>query len=133
VELAVAVVIGTAFAAIVTAFTTGIIEPIINSIGGKDAANGLGFHILGGNDSTFVNLGSVINAIITFAITAAVVYFIFVVPMNRINKQFSKNKEEELAAAPTDVELLIEIRDLLIAQNQGPTPVTVTETPNTPS
>ncbi|MTD12584.1 large conductance mechanosensitive channel protein MscL [Nakamurella sp. YIM 132087] len=129
VELAIAVVIGTAFTAIVAAFTSAIIQPIINSIGGQGAADGLGFRILSDNPDTFVNIGAVINAIITFLITAAVVYFIFVVPMNKINARFKKGKEETLAAAPTDVELLIEIRDLLKAQHDGPLPTTVKDSP----
>lgn len=119
IELAIAVVIGTAFTAIVAAFTSAIIEPIINSIGGKDAAEGLGFEIISGNPATFVNIGAVINAIITFLITAAVVYFIFVMPMNKLNQRFKKadGVEEEVAKAPTEIELLIEIRDLLKTQD----------------
>ncbi|MFC4002890.1 large-conductance mechanosensitive channel protein MscL [Prauserella oleivorans] len=115
VELAVAVVIGTAFTAIVTAFTNGLIKPLINTIGGSDAAKGLGFNILGGNDSTFLDFGSVINAAINFVIIAAVVYFILVLPMQKIQER-RKRGQEEGPAEPTDVELLQEIRDLLKEQ-----------------
>lgn len=118
IELAIAVVIGGAFTAIVGAFTSAIIEPLINSIGGKNAADGLGFRIFADNPETFVNIGAVINAIITFLITAAVVYFIFVVPMNRLNQRFKKPEvEEEVQKAPTEIDLLIEIRDLLKTQD----------------
>ncbi|MFF5992306.1 large-conductance mechanosensitive channel protein MscL [Prauserella flavalba] len=112
VELAVAVVIGTAFTAIVTAFTTGLIKPLINAIGGSDAANGLGFNVLSGNDSTFLDFGSVINAAINFLIIAAVVYFLLVLPMQKIQER-RKRGQEPGPAEPTDVELLTEIRDLL--------------------
>ena len=59
-ELAVAVIIGSAFTAIVTAFTEGIIEPLLASIGGSPDI-GLGFHIRQGQDATFVDIGSVLT------------------------------------------------------------------------
>lgn len=115
VELAIAVVIGSAFAALVTALTKGIISPVIALFGGN-SVNGLAVQLNSKNDATVVDLGAVITAAITFLITAAVVYFVFVVPMNRINSRLRRGKEEELEQAPTDVQLLIEIRDLLLAQ-----------------
>jgi len=116
VELAVAVVIGAAFTSIVTAFTTGLIKPLINAIGGSDAARGLGFNILGSNDATFMDIGGVINAVINFVIVAAIVYFAFVLPVKHIQER-RKRGEEAGPSEPTDVELLIEIRDLLSRQN----------------
>lgn len=118
VDLAVAVVIGTAFTAIVTAFTKGLIQPLINSLGGSNAANGLGFHVLASNPSTFMDFGSVINAAINFVIVAAVVYFLIVVPMNHV-KERRKRGQEAGPAEPTDVELLTEIRDLLRSQQDA--------------
>ena len=112
VDLAVAVVVGAAFTTIVTAFTTGLIKPLINAVGGSDAAKGLGFDILSANDATFMDFGSVINAAINFAIVAAVVYFAIVMPVKHIQER-RKRGEEPGPAEPTDVELLIEIRDLL--------------------
>jgi large conductance mechanosensitive channel len=115
IELSIAVVVGTAFTALVTAFTTNIINPIIAAAGGVEA-NGLGFHIWPGNDKTFVNVGAVITAFVTFLITAAVVYFIFVAPMNRINrvvKHRLATAEPEEEPVPADTALLAEIRDLL--------------------
>ncbi|MBN9621171.1 MAG: MscL family protein, partial [Actinobacteria bacterium] len=93
VDLAIAVVIGTAFAAVVSAFVSSIVTPIVNAAGGKNT-NGLGFSlkhtagvphgspqdVLG--KSTFINFSTIINAIIVFVITAAVVYFIFVLPLS---------------------------------------------------
>lgn len=117
VELAVAVVIGTAFTAIVTAVTESLIQPLINAIGGSDAAKGLGFNVLSENDSTFLNFGSVINAAINFLIIAAVVYFAFVLPIQKVQERRKRNQPEEVPE-PTDVELLSEIRDLL-RQQQG--------------
>ncbi|WP_236796548.1 large-conductance mechanosensitive channel protein MscL [Amycolatopsis sp. GM8] len=118
VDLAVAVVIGTAFTAIVTAFTNGLIKPLINAIGGTDAAKGLGFNVLGGNDSTFLDFGGVINAAINFVLIAAVVYFVIVLPVQHVQARRKKGKEAG-PAEPTDVELLTEIRDLLRERRDG--------------
>ncbi len=85
IELSIAVVVGTAFTALVSAFTSNIVNPILAAAGGVQT-QGLGFHIWPGNDKTFVNIGAVVTAFLTFLITAAVVYFIFVAPMNRINR-----------------------------------------------
>ncbi|WP_158842495.1 large-conductance mechanosensitive channel protein MscL [Saccharothrix deserti] len=114
IDLAVAVVIGAAFTAIVTAFTTSVIKPLINALGGTET-QGLGFEVVPGKESTFVDLSTLFNAIISFVITAAVVYFLFVLPMNKL-KERRKRGEEAGPAEPTDVELLKEIRDLLAAQ-----------------
>ncbi|WP_328604490.1 large-conductance mechanosensitive channel protein MscL [Amycolatopsis sp. NBC_00345] len=116
VDLAVAVVIGAAFTSIVTAFTTGLIKPLINAIGGSNAADGLGFRVLTANDKTFMDFGSVINAAINFVIVAAVVYFLIVLPVKHLQER-RKRGQEPGPAEPTDVELLIEIRDLLRAQS----------------
>ncbi|GAB3566102.1 large-conductance mechanosensitive channel protein MscL [Amycolatopsis endophytica] len=116
IELAVAVVIGTAFTAIVTAFTNGLIKPLINAIGGTEAAKGLGFNVLSANDSTFLDFGGVINAAINFLIVAAVVYFLLVLPMKKIQER-RKRGQEAGPSEPTDVELLTEIRDLLRQRN----------------
>ena len=123
IDLAVAVVIGAAFTALVTAVTTGLIQPVINMIFGL---MGIGADGVGGTVSIpggqTINLGLIITAIITFLITAAVVYFIFVAPMNAAKERFANPAEEELAE---ETELLREIRDLLKAQ--GPAAVDLTE------
>ena len=127
VDLAVAVVIGTAFTAIVTAFTTSIIKPLINVLGGAET-KGLGFSLRTSTpqltESTFIDISTLLNAIINFLIVAAVVYFVLVLPIKKIQERRKKG-EEPGPAEPTDVELLKEIRDLLAAQqNQQPTQIT---------
>ncbi|VXA96407.1 Large-conductance mechanosensitive channel [Arthrobacter sp. 9V] len=115
IELAIAVVIGSAFTALVTAFTTNIINPVIAAAGGMNA-DGLGFRIWENNPATLVNIGAVLTALVTFVITAAVVYFIFVAPMNKINslvKNRLSTEEPEEEPLPADTALLAEIRDLL--------------------
>ena len=125
VDLAVAVVIGTAFTAIVTAFTNGLIKPLINAIGGTDAARGLGFNVLGGNDSTFLDFGGVINSAINFVLIAAVVYFLIVLPVQKVQKRRRRGQEAG-PSEPTDVELLTEIRDLLRQQQNSQVKTTAT-------
>lgn len=117
VELAVAVVIGAAFTGLVTAFSTNIINPIIASIGGTDYA-GLGFEIISRNHNTFVDFGAVVTAILNFLIISAVIYFIFVAPMNKLNEVIAKRSKvaEEDKPVAVEVQLLTEIRDLLKAE-----------------
>jgi len=116
VDLAVAVVIGTAFVALVTAFTTYVVNPVIAAAGGSDSI-GLGFYLREDNAATFVDIGAFITAIITFAITAAVVYFVVVVPMKRVTDRFAADPQP--AAVPADIQLLSEIRDLLRREPGG--------------
>src|SRR5680860_926784 len=75
VDLAVAVVIGAAFATVITSFTAGVINPLIASAGGGDSP-GLGFFVREGNAATFVDFGGIITALINFVIVAAVIYFV---------------------------------------------------------
>lgn len=120
VELAVAVVIGTAFTGIVTAFSNHIINPLIASVGGADVS-GLGFHIFSDNPATFVDFGAVITAAINFLIIAAIVYFVLITPMNKLNEALARRKgveEEEETPASLEAELLTEIRDLLLEQKK---------------
>ena len=120
VDLAVAVVIGTAFTALVGKFTESFINPLISSLGSSDTGVGFGFSIRDGSKeqaaATFINVGGFINAAITFAITAAVVYFFIVVPMKKIQERRAAGIEPEPAAVPEDIALLREIRDSLAAK-----------------
>lgn len=107
VDLAVAVVVGAAFTAIVTAFTSNIINPLVAAIGGSNEY-GFGFNITSSAE-TFVNVGAVITAIINFVIIAAVVYFVLILPVNTAKKRFVSQPEKELS----DVDVLVQIRDIL--------------------
>jgi len=124
VDLAVAVVIGTAFTALVTAFTESFLLPLIGLVGGG-GVNG-GSLVVNEQEFTF---GVFINAVITFVLTAAVVYFAVVLPMKAIIER-RKRGEEPGPAEPTQVELLAEIRDLLRAQ-QGSGPAGSPSEPGT--
>lgn len=80
IDLAVAVVIGTAFTAIVTALVRDLITPLIAAAGGKPNFGNLSFTV---NTSKFA-YGDFINTLVTFVIIAAVVYFLIVVPVGRL-------------------------------------------------
>ena len=80
VSLAVAFVIGTAFAAVVTSLVTDLITPIIAAIGGNPDFSKLQFTI---NNSAFL-YGSFLNAVITFVVIAAVIFFLVVKPTNAL-------------------------------------------------
>jgi large conductance mechanosensitive channel len=94
VDLAIAVVIGAAFTAIVTSFTENLLTPLIAAIGGEPDFSELIFKI---NSSEF-RYGAFINSVISFLIVAAVVYFLVVTPMNKVMERF---KVEEPVAKPT--------------------------------
>jgi large conductance mechanosensitive channel len=111
IDLAVAVVIGAAFTALVAAFGHNLIEPMVNSFLSMFALSedGIGGTVdLPGDQS--INIGAIITAMINFLVTAIVVYFIFVGPMNAAKARIAKPTEK---VAPDDVLLLREIRDLL--------------------
>jgi large conductance mechanosensitive channel len=110
IDLAVAVVVGTAFAALVAAFSKGLIQPIIGIfLGGGLTAGQVTIN------GQVIDFTLMINAIITFIITLAVIYFVFVVPMNKWRE---RKGDASVDVAPADIQLLEEIRDLLKQQRQ---------------
>jgi large conductance mechanosensitive channel len=122
VDLAIAFVIGTAFAAVVSAFVSKIVTPIINALPGG-SSQGLGFSLRhgakfskNGANTTFVDISGIINAIIVFLVTALVVYLVFVVPMNKLAERRRRGQEDEPEKKAEDLLVLEEIRDLLRTQ-----------------
>ncbi|GAB2560933.1 large conductance mechanosensitive channel protein MscL [Nocardia heshunensis] len=114
VDLAVAVVMGTAFVAIVTAFSDGVINPLLALFGGTNQL-GLGFQLVADKPATFVAIGPIITAALNFVIIAALLYVVLVVPANKAKSRWG-NKDD---AALTDNELLHQIRDLLAERSAG--------------
>ena len=138
IDLAVAVVIGGAFTALVTAIVTSIINPLIALFYLPDPKTGsigpsfVGIH---GEKVTFP-LGGLLTAIISFFAVALVVYLVFVVPMNKWKERQAAKAGvvEEEAKLPTEAELLVQIRDLLEKQGSAPAPATRRSTePPSPS
>ena len=114
IDLSVGIVIGAAFSGVVTAFTKSFIEPLIRVFSGGKPLSGQ-FAI----GSVPFDWAASVNALIGFLMTAAVLYFLVVTPMNRLAERRRKGIEPEPKAPAEDVMLLREIRDLLIVQNGG--------------
>lgn len=109
IDLAVAVVIGAAFGAVVTSAVENLFTPLIGAIFGEPDFSALDFTI---NDSRFM-YGAVINAIISFVAIAAVIFFVIVKPLNVLNARRKRGEAAADVPTPEDIELLREIRDLL--------------------
>lgn len=113
VDLAVAVVLGAAFAAIVKSIVDGIITPLIAAIFGKPALSSVGNFTLNGAN---FSIGVVLQATFNFLVVAAAVYFVIVVPVNRLMAALKRGEEPEQDAPSPEVVLLTEIRDSLRAR-----------------
>jgi large conductance mechanosensitive channel len=105
VDLAIAVVIGTAFAAVVAAFVADIITPLIAAIFGKPDFGNLSFTI---NKSTFL-YGNFINALITFLSVAAAIFFFVVKPLNVLEARRARGEPTESPTTRPCPECLSEI------------------------
>ena len=103
VDLAVAVVIGAAFGAIVTSLVADIITPLLGIFGIPDFST----WVIQVGDSE-MRIGAFLNTLISFLVIAAAIFFLVVKPMNRLMP-----KKEEGPAGPSEVDLLTEIRDEL--------------------
>lgn len=126
VDLAVAVVLGTAFTAVVKALVDNILTPLIAAIGGKPDFAGLTFTV---HHSVF-RYGLFLNALVTFLIVAATVYFLVVLPIakaNELRKRGHAKPEEAEPAVSDEARLLTEIRDLLAGDTSRRLPSQGTE------
>lgn len=108
VELAVAFIIGVAFAAVVTSLVDNIIMPLIGKLGGEPDFSGI--------TVAEIPVGQFINDVVVFLIIAAAVYFMVVLPYSKFNERFGTQEEEEIAE---EVALLSEIRDILAGPESG--------------
>lgn len=96
VQLAVAVVIGAVFANLITAFTEGFITPLLGIFGGVPTFGDLYFEV---NGSQFM-YGSFVDALISFLITAAILYFFVVLPLSKLMERFAKAEEATTRECP---------------------------------
>jgi large conductance mechanosensitive channel len=113
VDLAVAVVIGAAFTAVVTGFVSSFITPLIAAVGGKSDFGDLYFTI---NGARFT-YGDFLDVLISFVVIAAIVFFFVVRPLNLLMARIERDDEPASDAPAEDVVLLTEIRDLLRARS----------------
>jgi large conductance mechanosensitive channel len=114
VDLAVGVVIGAAFTAVVTGFTNSFLKPLIQVFGGGGELGG--FWMING---VRFDWAAFLNSVITFLITAAVVYFLVVYPLNKLAERRKSGEEPPPAAPSEEVKLLTEIRDALVGAQAG--------------
>jgi large conductance mechanosensitive channel len=112
VDLAVAVILGAAFGAVITSFVEDLLTPLLAALGGEPDFAGLTFSI---NGSRF-RYGEFINAVVSFLIIGAAVFFLVVKPVNTLMARRKAGEEPEPEAVAEDVILLGEIRDLLKAR-----------------
>ena len=105
IDIAVGFVAGAAFTALISGISEAVITPSIGLLSG----GGIDAGLITDNGQVF-DITAIINAFITFVLTMAILYFVFVAPFNR----WRKSNQQEVAPLPvTDIELLTEIRDLL--------------------
>lgn len=125
VDLAVAVVIGAAFGAVVASLVADIINPVIAAIFGQPDLSGVwAFTLREGadpsttDDDAILSIGAFLGAILNFLIVAAAIYFMVVMPLNKLAERRKAGEEPEPEAPAEDVLLLTEIRDLLASKPQ---------------
>lgn len=115
IDLAVAFVLGVAFKAVVDALVAGLIDPLVAAIFGNPSLDSVGNFTL--NNAVF-SIGVILTALIHFVLIAAAVYFIVVLPMNKLAERRKAGTEPEPEAPAEDVLLLQEIRDLLATRRE---------------
>jgi large conductance mechanosensitive channel len=115
IDLAVAVVLGAAFGAVVTSLVEDIVTPIISIIFGKPGFEDLTITI---NDAV-IRYGAFLNAVLSLITIGAAVFFLVVKPVNMLMERRKAGMEPEPEAVPEDVVLLGEIRDLLRTQSSA--------------
>ena len=116
IDLAIAVVLGTAFGLVVTAFSDDFIGGILGAIGGTPDFADAGVTV---NGSKIV-WGSTITALINFVIVGAAIYFAVVVPMTKLMTLRARSTDAPTPAPSDEAKLLTEIRDLLAEQQARP-------------
>ncbi len=94
VDLAVAVVVGAAFGAVVTTFVSGLVTPFIAALGGQPNFSGLYFTL---NGSKFM-YGTFLNALVSFLIIASVVFFFIIMPLNKLMSHMKPSEELDAPA-----------------------------------
>ncbi|KOX14912.1 large conductance mechanosensitive channel protein MscL [Micromonospora profundi] len=116
VDLAVGVVIGAAFTTVVTSLTNAFLKPLIALIvlliTGKDNGLAGAAWTVRGVEFDWI---SFVNAVITFLLTAAALYFLVVFPMNKLAERRKRGEEPPPSAPSEEVKLLTEIRDALVS------------------
>jgi large conductance mechanosensitive channel len=114
VDLAVAVVIGAAFGAVVSGLLKGLINPLFAAVAGKPDLDQVGTFKVHGAD---FSIGLFLTPLINFLIIGSAIYFIVVLPLNTLAERRARGVESETEAPSEEVALLTEIRDSLRARS----------------
>jgi large conductance mechanosensitive channel len=113
-DLAVGIIIGAAFSTVVAGLQDGLLNPLIAAVFGQPDISGVWSFTV--NGSAF-SIGTFLNAVLNFIIVAASLYFVVVLPVNKLRERAAAKNAAEDASEPEapspDVTLLTEIRDLL--------------------
>jgi large conductance mechanosensitive channel len=117
VDLAVGIVIGAAFTALVASLTSSFLNPLIGVLGGgKPGSTGAVAHFRGQS----FTWGAFINSVITFLLTAAALYFLVVFPMNKLAERRKRGEVPPPEAPSEEIRLLTDIRDALVGRSETP-------------
>ena len=112
ISLAIAVIMGAAFTAVVNSLVADIVTPVLSLFGIPDFSSWtIVVTGVGGNPATFA-VGRFLNALISFGVVTVAIFFLVVKPMDAMDARLRGSKQDA-PPAPTEVELLVEIRDLL--------------------
>ncbi len=112
IELAVAFVFGAAFATVIASFVTNLLMPLVGKIGGRPDFSDI---TVGG-----IQVGQFVNDLVVFLLIAAAIYFVVVLPYNRLMERFKKPHEVAAEATFEEIVLLREIRDLMARREDQP-------------
>jgi large conductance mechanosensitive channel len=114
IELAIGIVIGLAFKAVIDAVVAGLVTPLVAAIFGQPDLTAVGNFAIGQGQ---FGIGIILQALFDFFAVAAAIYFVVVLPMNKLAERRKLKEEPVVEDGPTEIELLIEIRDALNKQN----------------
>ena len=114
VDLAVAVVIGAAFGAVVQGLLKGLVNPLIAAVAGKNDLEHVGTFTLHRAD---FSVGLLLAPLVNFLLIGAVIYFLVVMPLNKLAERRARGVEPKTEAPSEEIALLTEIRDSLRARS----------------
>jgi large conductance mechanosensitive channel len=115
VDLAVGIVVGAAFTGLVTSLTDDFVKPLINVFGGGTKASGT-WHV----GKQVFDWSDFVNSVINFLIVAGVLYFLVVMPLNKLAERRNRNRQPTPEQVSQEVAVLLEIRDALLAGAPAP-------------
>jgi large conductance mechanosensitive channel len=114
IEMAIGIVLGLAFKAVIDAIIAGFISPLVAAIFGQPNLTSIGNFTIGQGE---FSIGIILQALFSFVSVALALYFVIVVPLNKLAERRTRDQLAE-DTGPTEIELLTEIRDALQSQSK---------------